>query len=150
MSPRLYSLIVTLHGHVAWLGIALLAHPTLAILRGRDGSGVRLTAWLGALLVAVPYAVGFWIYPTYRVEVKPALLDDAHAIAMAFEVKEHLAWMCAACAVTGAGALLVSSRGAGGAPGRQVAAALLGMGFLAGVATGALGVVVASITRPGW
>ena len=78
MSGSTYAWIVSLHGHTALLGLALLMHPVIT-LRRRNGISkwVMFTADLGALLLLLPYLVGWLIYPTYRRFVKPVMWMEA-------------------------------------------------------------------------
>jgi hypothetical protein len=147
-SPHLYALLAAIHGHLAWLGLALMLHPVLSLGRpGRPTRPTRWSAWLAAAFVSAPYALGWLIYPTYRSEVKPTLLAEALPYAMAFETKEHLALMTLALAWGGA---LTLHAGGGEARGRRVARTLFACGALTGLATGVLGVVVAARAHGGW
>ena len=81
-SPHLYSLLTRLHGHLGWLGLALMLHPVMSLGRpGRPTRSTRWSAWLAAAFVSTPFALGWLVYPTYRAKVKPALLVDAHRVA---------------------------------------------------------------------
>ena len=148
MSASLYALCVALHGHAAWLGVASIAHA-VALLGRPFEAGVaaraRRMALLACGLVGLPWAAGAWIYPTYRVAAKPGLIARGDAAALAFEAKEHLAFLCLVLLLGGTGALL-----AGGAPVRRLSRRLLGAAFVCGVVVGVLGVLVGASTRPGW
>lgn len=147
-SPHLYSLLGAIHGHLGFLGLALMAHPVVSLGRpGRPTRGTRLSAWLAAALVSAPYALGWFIYPTYRQRVKPGLLADALPYAMAFETKEHLALMTLALAW---GGVLSLRFGAAAPGGRRVARSLFACGVLTGAATAVLGLVVAARAHGGW
>ena len=147
-SPHLYSLLTRLHGHLGWLGLALMLHPVMSLGRpGRPTRSTRWSAWLAAAFVSTPFALGWLVYPTYRAKVKPALLVDAHAHAMAFETKEHLALMTLALAWGGALALYASGTDPRG---RRVARVLFACGALTGLTTGILGVLVAARAHGGW
>ena len=148
MAPTLFALFERIHGHLAVLALALLLHPVLT-LRRRPllARWTVLTAEIGAAMLTAAFALGWWLYPTYRVQVKPSLLAGAHSVAMAFETKEHLAFCAVALAVGGAVALRTS----GASPaGRRAAWHLLVAAWLCGAVTGVLGVFVASIAQPGW
>lgn len=146
MSPELYALVQRIHGVVATLGLAVMLHPVIALWRGRRISRwTQLTADLGALLVVVPFTLGWWIYPVYRVYVKPDLLQHHLHVALRFESKEHLAAMCVALAVGGTLTLRF-----GGAESHRVAFWLLLLAWIAGVTTAVLGIYVSAIAQPGW
>lgn len=90
------------HGHLGWLGVALLAHPAIVLYRRRAGGGLAVT--LAAGVVTVASAMGFGIYGRYRAEVRQSLFIDAPTLGYLFERKEHLAF--GACMLAYAGALL--------------------------------------------
>jgi hypothetical protein len=148
MTPALFGLLQRVHGHAALLGLALLLHPVVTLRTRR-----HLAAWtvrsaeLAAGLLSSAFALGWWLYPTYRAEVKPALVAGSNAVALRFESKEHLAFCAAALALAGAVAL----RRAGGLPeGRRAAWALLLGAWLCGATAAGLGIFVASVAQPGW
>jgi hypothetical protein len=145
MTPTSYALCVALHGHAAWLGVALLAHPV--VLLGRPGGAVRArgVALLACALVGVPWAAGAWLYPTYRSAVKPGLLSVAPSVALAFEAKEHLAYLSLVLMLSGTCVLV-----AAGATAQRLARRLLGAALVCGIVVGALGVYVGAHSRPGW
>lgn len=148
MSGTLFALLERVHGHLALLGLAVLMHPVIT-LRTRRGLSWRmqLSADLGAVLLLVPFALGAWIYPTYRRDVKPSLWVEHHDAALLFETKEHLAAMAVALAVGGALAL----RSGGKQPAaRQVAWTLLLLGWLCGAGAGFIGLQVAAAAHPGF
>ncbi|MEC7947940.1 MAG: hypothetical protein VX265_10255 [Myxococcota bacterium] len=147
-SPTLFALLERIHGHLAWLGLALMVHPVFALRRpGPPGRPTRTSAWLAAGLVTAPYGIGWLIYPTYRERVKPGLLIDALPYALAFETKEHLALMTLALAWGGA---LCLHFGGGSPAGRRAARVVFACGALTGVATGLLGIIVASRAHGAW
>ncbi len=148
MSPETFALLERLHGHLAVLGLALLVHP-LVSLRRRPGlsSRTRLTAELAALLLAIPTALGLWLYPTYRQQVKPGLVQEHLPLALGFETKEHLAVACVALVLGGTAMLRLAGRRADA---RAAAWWLLAAGWLCGVLTAGLGVWIASGASPGW
>ena len=144
MTPEQYALFARLHGHLGWLGLAVLLHPILLLSRGGALSRLgRLTVWLALALITAPYAAGLLLYPTYRSAVKPALISSALPWAMAFETKEHLAFFTVVLTLSGGTAILL--RG----PDR-LALALLSSAWLCGVTVGVLGVLIASHAHPGW
>jgi hypothetical protein len=147
-SPILFSLLERIHGHLGWLGVALMVHPVMTLGRpGRPTRATRIAAWLAAALVTLPSALGWLLYPTYRAQVKPRLLVDALPYAMAFETKEHLALMTLALAWGGALALRL---GGDHPDGRRAARVLFACGALTGIATGVLGVLVAARAHGAW
>ena len=139
----LFPLLERVHGHLAVLGLAVLLHPVVT-LRTRRGSGrwTQLSADLGALMLALPAALGIAIYPTYRASVKPDLLLHAPNVAAAFETKEHLGAMAVALAVSGALVLRHP-------PSREAAWSLLLAAWLCGLGAGLIGIGVASFSPAG-
>lgn len=148
MTPQAYALWASIHGHLGALGLAVLAHP-LVTLRRRPGLApwTLRTAWIAALLVAAPYALGWWLYPTYRAHVKRGLWDAGEPAVWRFESKEHLAAVCVALVVSGTLVLTTAGRSA---EGRRTAWWLLLCGWVAGAITAGLGVYVRSVAQPGW
>lgn len=137
-----FALLARLHGHAALLGVVLLAHPVWWL--GRPGSPrrARQVATLAAAVLVASWCFGAWLYPTWRVTVKPPLAAAQHPVVLAFEVKEHLAAVCAACAAAGAATLWT------GPASQRTARALLALGLLCGAATAALGLVSAGVMHP--
>ena len=148
MSPEVYGLLERVHGHLAVLALALLLHPVIT-LRTRTGLArwtVR-SAWMAAGLLLVPFALGWWLYPTYREQVKPGLRADLPSLMVGFELKEHLAFYAMALAVGGAAALHWGGRHPAG---RSAAWWLLASAWVCGLGAGLLGVWVAGGAQPGW
>ncbi|MCB9682966.1 MAG: hypothetical protein H6733_15985 [Alphaproteobacteria bacterium] len=148
MTPEAFGWLTRLHGHLAVLGLAVLMHP-IVTLRRRPGLPLwtRRTAELGALLLAIPFAMGWLLYPTYRGMVKPALWQRGDPALWRFESKEHLAALCVALAVGGA----LTLRFAGTeADARRTAWWLLLGAWICGALTAALGIFVAGVAQPGW
>ena len=102
-----FSLLAHIHGHFGVLAAAALVHPALLLRTPRRAVGV---SWGTAVLAAVAFGGGLFIYPDYRRTVRRSLFAAHPALGWAFERKEHLAVAVVALAV--AGALLQS--GAGG------------------------------------
>jgi hypothetical protein len=148
VSPESYAWVARFHGLVAVLGLAALLHPVV-LLRTRASlpSHARLTAELGALFLVIAFAIGWWNYPAYRSNVKPALWLVHPEAVLRFETKEHLAAMSTALAVGGALVLRVGGRLT---VGREAAWILLLCGWTLGVVTAILGVYVAGSAHPGW
>ncbi len=143
MTPEQYALLARLHGHLGWLGLAVLLHPILLLRRGPLSRSGRLTAGLALALIATPYAAGLSLYPIYRGAVKPDLLAASPRAALAFETKEHLAFFVLMLTLSGVTTALL-----GGPP--RLTVSLLGSAWLCGVTVGLLGVVIASAAHPGW
>ncbi|MEL6346636.1 MAG: hypothetical protein AAFV53_26220 [Myxococcota bacterium] len=147
-NPYWYALLERLHGHLGWLGLAVLLHPVITLGKNPPPRrSTRLSVWLAAALMLAPYGVGWAIYPTYRSRVKPGLMREALPWAMAFETKEHLAFMAVALAVSGALTLAFAGNTEGG---RRSARALLAAAWLCGLAVGILGLLIASRAHPAW
>lgn len=148
MSPTLFALLERLHGHAGVLGLAVLLHPVITLRsRRRLTKRARLSALLAALLIALPFATGWMLYPSYRAHVKPSLVREASQVAWAFETKEHLAFFTLALTLGGVAVLL----GRGQTPeGRRLAGSLLGLAWLCGLTVAALGVLVAAGASPAW
>lgn len=148
MSGQVYSWLVSLHGHLAVLGLAVLLHPVITLRRRNSVSkNVMLTADLGALLLLAPFAMGWAIYPTYRKTVKPLLWMEAPGAVLRFESKEHLAALAVALAVAGALTLRLGGRRPAG---REAAWILLLCAWTLGVITALLGIYVRGQAQPGF
>lgn len=144
--PVEFALWQRVHGHLAVLGLAVLLHPVITLARRRlltRGLWWSVIAAVG--LLCSSFALGWWLYPTYRAKVKPGLYADHPEVMLRFESKEHLAWFTVSLVV--AGALMLGS-GREGA--REPARHLLAAAWLTGVITAALGVHVAASAGPGW
>ena len=142
-----YALLVRIHGHFGSLGLALLLHPVISL--GRPGwrRGQRWSAALAALLISLPYGLGTLVYPSYRLRVKPDLVAHHRDLALAFEVKEHLAFCCLVLTWGG----VVALWGAGSSEvGRKAARSTLACALICGLAVGGIGVVVGAVAHPGW
>ena len=92
-----------IHGHVALLGIALAFHPVITLSKARALSyRIRLSAYLATLFAFAMNALGWWIYPAYRQEIKRDFYLANPLFGDAFEVKEHLGLYALALALAGA------------------------------------------------
>lgn len=142
-----YALLVRIHGHLGSLGLVLLLHPLISL--GRPGWrwGQRWSAALAALLISLPYGLGTLVYPSYRARVKPDLVAHHHGMALAFEVKEHLAFCC--LVLTWGGVLALWATGQRVA-GRKAARSALACALICGVIAGGIGLVVGAVAHPGW
>lgn len=131
---------MAVHGHLAWLALVLLIHPLVSLKR-RTGLpwGTRISAYLAASLLSVPFGLGLFLYPTYRASVKPGLWERSPQTVFRFESKEHLAFFAVVLATSGA---LVLHRSGGVASGRRLAWWLLASALGCGVVAGSLGVAV--------
>lgn len=147
MNPGIYALLERIHGHLAMLGLAVLLHPVITLGRGRLGVGGRWSVGILAGILAVASAMGWWLYGEYRASVKPALVRHRLDVALAFEVKEHLAYLCLVLAICGAAALLAAP---GHPPTLRLARRMLGLAWILGLAVAVLGLLVSASAAPGW
>lgn len=147
MTETPWILWMKIHGSVSLLGIALCFHPAVALSKARRPSRyVALTGYLASGLVTLTNALGWFIYPAYREEVKQPLYLEARWWGQAFEVKEHLAHYAMSFAVAGA-VLMLLARGAGGRELRVPTALCYALAAAMGLITAALGVGVASMNQ---
>jgi hypothetical protein len=101
-------LLQKIHGHVALLGLALLLHPVASLRGGRPiSTGVRVTGISAALVLLLCNALGWLIYPQYRMLVRPRLYRVDPLLYELFEIKEHLAWFALVTAIGGGFLLLL-------------------------------------------
>ena len=90
--------------------MALCFHPWTALRKAtRPAFGTRLTAYLAASLMFAGNALGWYIYPDYRIEVKRHLYLYSEAAGLGFEVKEHFAFFAVVLSIAGAYAAFVSA-----------------------------------------
>jgi hypothetical protein len=145
MSPSGYTLWTSVHGLLAALAWAALLHPVVFLRRApRASLPAQRTAVAGAALVVVVFALGSWVYPTYRGEVKPALVHTDAPAWVWFERKEHLAVLAVGAAIAGAAWVV-------GMPERPAwGRRLLLLAWLLVSAVGALGLGVGAAVHPGW
>ncbi len=88
---------------LAILGLAGLAHPCLLLRPGKPPPiAHRRMIALSTVAVLLTLGIGSWIYPAYRLDVKPGRLDGAPLGASLFETKEHLAFFVGALVLAGA------------------------------------------------
>jgi hypothetical protein len=148
VSPQLFALVERLHGHVALLGLALLLHPVVALIR-RPGVGrwTARTAWMGAALLTSTFAVGLWMYLDWRRHIKPGLVHAGDVAWVQFEVKEHLAALCVALAIGGAAVVQVAGRDPAL---RRTAIVLLSAAFVCGAGAGGVGAWVGASVWAAW
>lgn len=123
----------------------ILAAAALAGRPGRPGLQRRYARWLPWAYVAT-FALGLWVYPPWRVDVRAAFLDVQHPwLTALFEVKEHalalgllvLAWYVPATR---------ARESAGGPTARLYHAA--GLYLAAAVLLGVAGGLLATMARP--
>ena len=147
MNGGLYALFERLHGHLALLGLAALLHPVITLGRGRLTPAGRVAAALVAGLIALATLAGWWLYGAYRREIKPTLALYRLEVALAFEVKEHLAFFCLVLTLCGVAALLSSP---GHAPTLRLARWMFALAWLCGVVAATLGLLVSASAAPAW
>ena len=103
-------LLANIHGHILLLAVALCFHPWTALRKAtRPAFGTRLTSYLAASLMFAGNALGWYIYPDYRIEVKRHLYLYSEAAGLGFEVKEHFAFFAVVLSIAGAYAAFVSA-----------------------------------------
>lgn len=103
-------LLANIHGHILLLAVALCFHPWVALRKAtRPAFGTRLTAYLAASLMFAGNALGWYIYPDYRIDVKRHLYLYSEAAGLGFEVKEHFAFFAVVLSIAGAYAAFVSA-----------------------------------------
>lgn len=107
----MYRIFEHLHGHAGWLAVALLSHP--AIVLRRTLRRAHLAVILAVVWTSLVFAVGAFLYPAYRDELRPAIFRSAPQVGLTFERKEHLAFVVLALAWTGAIAYFGSWRAEG-------------------------------------
>jgi hypothetical protein len=71
------------HGHLGWLGAALLVHPAI-VLRSRTRRA-HLAVGLATGLVTVAAAMGVWLYGAYRERLKQGIFMHAPSVGLLFE-----------------------------------------------------------------
>jgi len=143
-----YAVLERLHGHIAWLGLALLLHPVITLrTRERLGRWTCLTADLGAALILAPALLGAILYPAYRAGPKRDLLEHAPGVAAAFEVKEHLASFGLVLAIGGAVVLHAAGQTRSG---RRAAWSLLSAAWICVLGAAVTGIAVAGWAHPAW
>lgn len=145
MAEPHWLLLEKLHGHFAMFAVALCWHP-VAALRGarRPSRWTTLTGALATGLLTLSTALGWWIYPTYRHELKRDLYLASPFWGAAFEVKEHWAHYAWCCAIVGLVALWYARR-RHDPTGRQIAWWSYLLAGLLGAGVGVLGIAIASI-----
>jgi len=124
------------HGHLGWLGAALLVHPAI-LLRDRKRRA-HLAVGIATALVTVGAALGLWLYVGYREQLKRGIFQAAPAIGLLFERKEHLAFAAVMFAWTGCAAYFAASRAKD-----ELRASLRTIAFRAFVGAAALAILVA-------
>ena len=148
MDAHLFGFLERVHGHLAVLGLVVLIHPVISLRRpGHLRRGTWWTVGVGVALLVPAAALGLGLYPSWRAQVKPELVQHALGVALAFEVKEHLAWFSVVCAAAGLGVLLTSGSLSGG---RSLARWLLGAAVSCGAIAAGLGIWIAGAAWPAW
>lgn len=90
MSLEPIRLLEHVHGHLGWLGTALLVHPAV-LLRRRERRAHAAVA-IATLVVTTAAALGAWLYVSYTAVLKQGIFIHAPAYGLLFERKEHLAF----------------------------------------------------------
>jgi hypothetical protein len=108
MSLEPIRLLEHVHGHLGWLGAALLVHPAV-LLRRRERRAHAAVA-VATLLVTAAAALGVWLYVAYRAELKQGIFLHAPAYGLLFERKEHLAFGSVMLAWSGCAAYFAAPR----------------------------------------
>jgi hypothetical protein len=80
-----------LHGHFAWLCVALLVHPVLVVRAGSTWHRARLACTAATLGIVMNFVAGALLYGAYRQTVRPLLFRESPLWGFMFERKEHLA-----------------------------------------------------------
>ncbi|MBX3228176.1 MAG: hypothetical protein KIT84_26875 [Labilithrix sp.] len=124
------------HGHLGWLGAALLVHPAV-LLRNRKRRAHLAVASSTALITAGS-ALGLWLYVAYREQLKRDIFQGSPAVGLLFERKEHLAFAAVMFAWSGC-ATYFAAAGAKG----DLAWTLRTVAFRSFVAAAALAILVA-------
>jgi hypothetical protein len=110
MAMNITLLLEKIHGHVALLTIALLLHPAVSLRAQRPlRRATRWSCYLGTIGALLTNAIGWAIYPDYRVALKSAIYALGTLYGDLFELKEHLAWYSLLLALAG-GALTTQAR----------------------------------------
>jgi len=126
-----------IHGHLGWLGAALLVHPAI-VLRDR-ARRAHLAVGMATVLVTTSAALGLWLYVAYREHLKREIFQSSPAIGLLFERKEHLAFGAVMLAWAGCAAYVGAAR----ATTPELRATLRTIALRAYVAAAALAIVVA-------
>lgn len=96
------------HGHVGWLGAALLVHPAILLRDRKRRAHVAVGA--STAIVTAGAALGTWLYVGYRAELKREIFQASPAMGLLFERKEHLAFAAVMLAWAGCGAYFAATR----------------------------------------
>jgi len=140
MTSHIYAWTTAFHGHLAVLGLALLAHPWVTLIRGAPiRPSTQRSTLLAVWLLAAPYLLGLWAYPTYRSSVKPELFQARPDLIHRFETKEHLAFLTLIFAVSAWGVLREADDDS---TTRRLATALLSAALMSCLLTTGLGIWV--------
>jgi len=87
-------LLQSVHGYLAALSTAALIHPALLLRRGKPLSRRNVWAVAGAAVTtSATFALGIALYGDYRSGVKRQLFAASVRAGLAFETKEHLAFL---------------------------------------------------------
>ncbi len=135
----------SVHGHAGLLAVAGLVHPAVFLREGRRLTrGQRASVVVSSCLFLGVYGSGLALYPRYREQERPAMMNDNFALAMWFERKEHLAFVAVVLVATALGLVLLDRAGSLHRPARW----MFGIAAALGLAVAAVGTLVGG-WRPG-
>ncbi len=126
------------HGHIGWLGAALLTHPAI-LLRDRARRANLAVAMSTGLITCVA-AMGMFLYLGYRERLKQQIFIESPRAGFLFERKEHLAFGAVMFAWAGCAAYFAAPRAE-----PKLRATLRTIAFRAFVVSAAFAIVVAAI-----
>ena len=107
-------LLEKIHGHLAILAIALCYHPWFGLRSARRPSfATRVSCYLATVMMSASIAVGWFIYPEYRNQVRQTLYLTSRTLGKAFEVKEHIGTFALALVLAGATLTWLTTRPGG-------------------------------------
>ena len=140
----IWLLLEKIHGHLALLAIASCLHPPIVLRKARRPSwATRVSGYAASALMSASIAVGWFIYPEYRLQIRQHLYTTNPLLGRAFEVKEHLGTFALFLVVAGAVLLWLSTRPGGPELRQATLRAYLCAALLATVSA-VLGVIIAS------
>lgn len=133
------------HGHLALLALAACLHPPIALRAVRRPSwGARMSAYSASFLVVATNALGWYIYPAYREDVKIELYRASAHWGELFEIKEHLAFY-SLCLAIAAAILVWASADERGIVLRQPIRLMYALIALLTLSAGVMGILISSV-----